>query len=76
MFHMTIKFHYLLHIADRSRFENPRMSWCYSGESLMMHIRDLVASSCRGLHDTLVANKVMKKYAQALSLELERERGG
>ena len=70
LFHMTIKFHYLLHNADRARFENPRMSWCYAGESMMHVLRNLVASSSRGVEPVRVGNKVMLKYAQALSLEL------
>ena len=74
LFHFTIKFHYLLHNAARASYENPRLSWCYSGESLMHLLRNLVASSSRGVEAIWVGNKVMQKYSQALSLELSLHR--
>ena len=60
-FHMAIKFHYVLHVAARSAHESPRMSWCYSGESFMMLVRNLVAASCRGTAECAVPSKVTQK---------------
>ena len=70
LFHMTVKFHYLLHIAHRREFENHRMSWCYSGESLMAVLRELVVSWCKGVDPAYVANKIMQTCSHGLSLAL------
>ena len=73
LFHFTIKYHYMEHLADRAQFENPRMSWCYAGEAFMMQIRRLVASSSLGPPASAVGAKVVLKYATAISRELARE---
>ena len=74
LFHVTIKYHYMLHIADMALYLNPRLGWCYSGESLMHRVRTLIQASCRGVEPHKLADKVMKKYEQALAMELSRER--
>ena len=74
LFHVTIKYHYILHIADIAQYMNPRLGWCYQGESLMYATRKLVQSSCHGVPAHMIADKVLKKYAQALAMLLVRER--
>lgn len=74
LFHLTIKYHYLLHIADIGLYLNPRMGWCYAGESLMHRVRILIQASCRGIPAHMLGDKVLKKYTQALAMELAREK--
>ena len=73
IFHVTIKYHYLLHIADMALYINPRVGWCYRGESLMHRVRILVQASCHGVAPHNLADKVMKKYCQGLAMRLVRE---
>ena len=74
LFHVTIKFHYVLHIADISLYMNPRLGWCYQGESLMHRVRILVQGSCHGVPAHMLGDKVMKKYCQGLAMLFVRER--
>ena len=76
LFHFTIKFHYALHIADISLYINPRLGWCYQGESLMHRVRILVQASCHGVPAHQLADKVLKKYCQGLAMLLVREQQG
>ena len=73
LFHYTIKFHCLVHLAEMSQYVSPRIGWCYSGEALMYRVRVLVQSSHRGLPSHAIADKVMKKYAYALGCTLTPE---
>ena len=73
LFHHTIKYHYLLHVAERASHENVRLSWCYSGETLMRVVRDLIFSSCRGVPQRVVANKAMREYVGAIGYDLMEE---
>ena len=68
LFHVTIKFHYLLHLALIGKVINPRLAWCYAGESMMLVVKRIVQSSHLGSPPQLVVNKVMAKYARGLSL--------
>ena len=76
LFHVTIRFHYMLHIADIALYINPRLGWCYQGESLMHRVRILVQSSCHGVPPHLLGDKVLKKYAMALAMLSTREAYG
>ena len=60
IFHMTIKFHYLLHLGLVSQYMNPRCAWCYAGESLMHKVRILVQASCRGVSAPGINDKSIK----------------
>ena len=73
LFNFTIKSHYALHLAHAAGFINPRLCWCYAGEDLM-HTVQLLATSCAaGTPPHLIAAKVMRKYAQGLSLNLAKD---
>ena len=74
IFHMTIKYHYLLHLGLVSQYMNPRCAWCYAGESLMQKVRILVQASCRGVRGPGIGDKSMKKYALALGMALSKGR--
>ncbi len=76
LFHFTIKYHYMYHIADMARYINPRCGWCYAGESLMHRVRILIQSSCRGVPAHAIGDKALKKYCLALAMSLLRERSG
>jgi len=68
LFHMTIKYHYMLHLALLGHRINPRLAWCYSGEKMMQVAKMIVQSSHLGSPAALVVNKVMTKYSRGLSL--------
>ena len=70
LFHVTANFHDLLHVPERALYENARHGWCYSGETLMRVIRELVFSSCRGVPQHLAPNKAMHKYVKGLGYDL------
>ena len=73
LFHFTIKFHYLCHIALLGRRLNPRIAWCYCGEKMMQICKAIVQSSHLGSAPPVVVNKVMLKYARGLSLKCRRD---
>lgn len=73
LFHLTIKYHYLLHIGKIAKYMNPRLGWCYQGESLMHRVRILVQGSCHGVAPEKLGDKVIKKYCQGLAMLLVRE---
>lgn len=75
LFNHTVKFHYMLHIAEVSAYMNPRLGWCYSGEDYMRKAKTLVQGSHRGTPPALVVSKVMRKYAVAFSLSLRGYEG-
>ena len=68
LFHCTIKWHYVLHLALLSRYENPRFGSCYTGECMMQVAKTLVQSCHLGSPPHLVVNKVMRKYAHGLGM--------
>ena len=70
LYHFTIKTHYLLHSGDESSQANPRMAWCYQGESMMNKVKVLVQSSCRGSTSALTMNKAMFKYMVGMPFSL------
>ena len=68
LFHFTIKWHYLLHLALMGQHMNPRLGSCYSGECMMKVVKSVVQSSHLGSPPPLVVNKVMTKYSHGLGL--------
>ena len=67
LFHVTIKSHYLIHIAQRARHLNPCRSWCFSGEDMMGRVKHLVAAAYRGAGPPQVVSKVLRKYTKGLA---------
>jgi len=57
-------------VALETRYLNPRMTWCYSGEDFMGKVRPLVASSVRGNTMWGAIGKGFEKYLRALDMLL------
>lgn len=72
LFHMTIKYHYMIHIALRARDINPTLGWCFSGESMMKKVKDICSNSHRGSPPLVASVKSMQKYAFGLGLQLHK----
>ena len=70
LFNITIKCHYLAHIALRVRFLNPRKGWCYTGEDFMQQIKRVAAASCKGNKIYRVGNKIIEKYCWGMHFRL------
>ena len=62
LFHVTIKFHYLMHLGLMGIHLNPRLGWCYAGEDYMQLIGRIVKSCQSGSPTRIVANKSVAKY--------------
>lgn len=69
LFNVTIKAHYIIHIAVTAKFLNPRLAMCYSGEDYMHHMKRLVQSSVRGTKATEVNKKMCDKVRYAMHFE-------
>ena len=69
LFNVTIKCHYILHIAVTAKYCNPRLAMCYSGEDYMHHMKILVQSYVRGTAPTEVKQKLCDKIRHAFHLE-------
>ena len=71
LFDVTIKSHYLAHLALMSQYSNPKLSWTFTGEDLM-HLVKILAQSCvRGNKMARVSKKMLQKYRIALQLRLD-----
>ena len=73
-FNLTIKSHYLCHIALQAPWINPRHGWCYAGEDLMHKMKLLAATCCRARSPYTVFDKMNAKYLFALHHEFTRGR--
>ena len=58
-------------VALDTRYLNPRMTWCYSGEDFMGKIRPLMSSSVRGNTMWGAIAKGFEKYLRALDMLLK-----
>jgi hypothetical protein len=74
LFNITIKSHYMVHIAVMAKFSNPRISMCYGGEDYMKHMKQLVAASIRGMKAADVSKKLADKQAAAMHIEMTPRR--
>ena len=73
IFDVTPKAHFLAHIALRCGSLNPRRSWCFSGERMMLLMRRLAQSCMRGLQPKDLGYKLLSKYRFGLPLCLQSE---
>ena len=71
LFHHTIKYHYMLHLAKGSRHMNPRLAWCYSGEDPRRKMKVLVQGSNRGSPPAVVIRRTLEKYIRGLCMSLQ-----
>jgi hypothetical protein len=72
LFNLTMKHHYLVHIAARAKFLNPRLGWCFLGEDFMGHMRELAASCLAGVPRGLRSKKIATKMVLALHCTLSK----
>ena len=56
------KMHFLFHIAEDSKFLNPRVVWAYPGEHLVGNATRLASACLAGLQAYQVPNTVCRKY--------------
>ena len=69
---MTVKFHFLWHIAWFARYQAPRACWCYSFEDFIGKIQACAMSCTIATPMHLVPQQVFENYTRALSLSLEK----
>ena len=68
LFDITVKAHYLAHIALMSAFLNPRLAWTYSGEDFMHHSKRLFSACTRGCKPHLTSKKFSFRYLVGMHL--------
>ena len=67
---VTPKFHYALHIALGSIYENPRKSWTYLDEDAMSLWKSIGESSTRGTAAQDVVRKMTRRYLMGIDLRM------
>ncbi len=70
LFHVTIKAHYIAHIAEMTRYISPRLTWCYTSKDFINKVKKLAQATHKGTPPALVVPKVMRQYCQGLSFNL------
>ena len=70
LFHITIKAHYLIHIAIMSKYINPRLGWCYTGEDFVGRLRKVIAICLRGTPPRYAVSKTIIRYCHGMSYTL------
>lgn len=70
LFHVTIKSHYLIHIAFSTQYWSPRLGWCYSGEDFVGRIKSLIAACHSGTPARLVVAKSLRRYCVGMGFNL------
>ena len=72
LFHCTIKYHVLMHIALGARDLHPKLAWCYAGEDMMQKLKRIVRSCHVGTGALQVGPTAMVKYTRGLDFRLAR----
>ena len=72
LFNITIKAHYIVHIAVNAKFLNPRMAMCYGNEDYMHHMKRLVSMSIRGTKASDASKKISDKIRHAWHQQMSR----
>lgn len=75
LFSYTEKSHYLQHLALQSRYINPRLVWCFSGEDMQRRVQRLTASCARGQRPGQAEVKMCHRYRIALHLQFQKHGG-
>ena len=70
VFHITIKCHYLIHIAMNAKNIHPSLAWCYNGEDFVGRMKKIIQASCRGTPPRLLTSKAMNRYIHGMGLKL------
>jgi hypothetical protein len=71
VFHYTIKQHYCLHNAVASKYTNPLLGDCSSGEDLMKTAKKLIAASVHGNGPAKAGSVAIRKYMKGLHLQMD-----
>jgi len=74
LFHVTIKSHYLVHLALSVFHMNPCLAWNYSGEALMKRVKSLCCQNVRGTPWLQVEPKTMRQYVYGMESLLDEDR--
>ena len=69
-FKVTMKHHYILHIASRAQWVHPRLGWCFMAEDYMCRIRELVHSIVAGTPPDLVPKINAKQMVRAMHYQM------
>ena len=72
LFDVTIKFHYLAHLALSADQMNFHLTWCFAGEDFMQHTKRLMTSAVRGNSPQSSSAKMMQKYLIAMHVAMQR----
>ena len=72
LFNITIKSHYLGHIALRGHVLNPVFGWCYSGEDFMQAIKKLALRCVQGNGTHRVPFKIAEKYIRGMNALMDK----
>lgn len=75
VFNIVPKHHLLWHCCNQAQFLHPRLSWCYSGEDFMQHMRRLAQSVLRGTPANMISRKVAFKFVRGFTWRLTSRKG-
>ena len=70
LFSVTIKFHYLHHLAQRAWFLNPRKGCCMIDEDFVGQCKDLVAACCHGTEAHMVPLRFTERYCWGMYINM------
>ena len=73
LFYLSVKCHYLVHIALMSGFQNPSMGMCYIGEDLLGRMKKILQMCWIGTAPRSVPSKVVRRYCIAIEYLLQRD---
>lgn len=74
LFDLTVKAHFVMHIAMQSGHINPRLTWCFRGEDMMRKVQELLQSSVRGNNGAMAFGKMISRYRLGLHLLFDSHR--
>ena len=67
------KLHYVEHIASETKYINPKMTWCYPGESMVGSVTALAQACLSGLQPHKVPQTVCTKYRVGKHLQFDSD---
>ena len=76
LWHVTIKHHHLLHVADPARYENPRFSWTMNEEHNVGHVARVTKSVCHGAGGSRMTPGLMAKHLVLMFLSFKPSGAG
>ena len=71
MYGMVTKHHMMWHIADLSRFQNPKWTSCFEFEDFVGKMKRCAQASMAGSSLALIGNKVLECFVLAFHLRLD-----